>query len=144
MPGRELSPPGRDDEPTGVPEGAPTLPATVAATHLAACAAELAAGTTPAAIPVGVADLGELVAVIEDLVAGQRHIATALDRLAGHFAGRPERGALALVSSPDLHALAEVLGAAASASGHAAGALAQTAPVFDIVLGAVGPDTPLS
>lgn len=134
---------GRDDEPTASPEhAAPVLPATVAAAHLTACAAELAghtaAGRAGAAPQVG--DLADLTAVVDQLVAGQRYIAAALARLAGHVTDRHHEGALAMVDAPDVVALTEVLAAAATATGHAAGALAQSRPVLDIVLAAAGPD----
>jgi hypothetical protein len=124
---------GRDDEPTTSPEHAlPALPPTVAATHLAASAAELTGA--------GVADLAELTDVLNQLVAGQRDIAATLTRLADHITDRHACGALAAASAPDVAALTEVLAAAAAATGHAAGALAQTGPVLDIVVTAAGPD----
>lgn len=124
---------GRDDEPTTSPEHAlPALPPTVAATHLAASAAELTGAT--------VADLAELTDVLNQLVTGQRDIAATLTRLADHIADRHACGALAVASAPDVAALTEVLAAAAAATGHAAGALAQTGPVLDIVVTAAGPD----
>jgi hypothetical protein len=115
------------------------LPATVASAHLSTCAAELAAGRDGPRIT----DLADLMAVVEDLVAGQQHVAIALARLADHLADRRRRGGLAQVGSPDLAALAEVLGAAATATGHAAGALAESRPVLDIVLASAGPDAQL-
>jgi hypothetical protein len=99
-------------------DDAVTLPATVVSAHLRACAAELAAGPS-------VSELDDLTTLLEDLVAGQRQIADALTHLAGQM-GRRRTG-------PDLTALAEVLGAAASATGHAADALAESRPVLDIV-----------
>jgi hypothetical protein len=134
---------GRDDEPTTSPEhDLPALPATVAAAHLTACAAELAgdivAGRGGAAS--SVADLAELTAVVDQLVDGQRYVAAALARLATHITDRHRDGALAVVEPSEIAALTEVLAAAATASGHAAGALAQGRPVLDIVLAAAGPD----
>lgn len=130
----------RDDE-----HALPTWPATVAASHLTAAAAELA-GDTPAgragAAP-AVADLAELTAVVDQLVAGQRYVAAALARLATHVTDRHRDGALATVDSPDVAALAEVLAAAATATGHAAGALAQSRPVLDIVVAEAGQDANL-
>lgn len=124
---------GRDDEPTTSPEHAlPALPPTVAATHLAASAAEL----TGAAV----ADLAELTDVLAELVAGQRFIAATLNRLADHIADRHACGALAAAAAPDIDALTEVLTAAAAATGHAAGALEQAGPVLDIVVTSTGPD----
>ncbi len=69
--------PGRDDESTASPEYA--LPATVAAAHLTASAAELARKAA-------VDDLADLTAVTDQLVAGQQHIAAALTRLADRVA----------------------------------------------------------
>jgi hypothetical protein len=135
--------PGREEDPTASPEHAtpvPALPATVAAAHLAACAAELAA--QPNGRP-GVADLGELAAVVDRLIDGQQRIAVALAGLAAHLTDRHRAGALGLVGAEDLGALTEILGAAATASGHAADALAEGGPVLDIVLAAAGPDTRL-
>ncbi|HEY3748208.1 MAG TPA: hypothetical protein VGL80_03335 [Pseudonocardiaceae bacterium] len=134
---------GRDDEPTASPDHAlPALPATVAAAHLTACAAELAGDTVAgrAGADPEIGDLADLTAVVDQLVAGQRYVATALARLAGHITDRHRDGALAAVDSPDIAALTEVLAAAATATGHAAGALAQSRPVLDIVLASAGPD----
>jgi hypothetical protein len=130
---------GRDDEPATSPDRAmPLLPGTVVSAHFSACATELAGRTGPQ-----VSDIADLMTVVEDLIAGQRQIGLALARLADQLADRGRRGALAQVGSPDLSALAEVLGAAASATGHAAGALAESRPVLDIVLASAGPDAPL-
>lgn len=133
----------RDDEPTASPEHAlPALPATVVAGHLTACAAELAGDTAAARRGAGpaVRDLADLTAVVDQLVTSQRHLATTLTRLADHITERHRDGALAVVEPSEIAALAEVLTAAAAASGHAAGALAQSRPVLDIVLAAAGPD----
>src|ERR1700759_3625577 len=120
----------------------PVLPATVAAAHLTACAGELAgdtaAGRSGAAPQVG--DLADLTAVVDQLVAGQRYIAAALARLGSHVTDRHRDGALPMVESADVAALTEGLAAAPTATGHAAGALAQPRPVLDIVLAAAGPD----
>ena len=89
------------------------LPATVLTTHLESCAAELAADSEPP---------DDLVEVLTRLVSGQRHIAAALARIARHLDG-------ALVA--DRVALAEVLRAAARASGHAADALAEGEHLFE-------------
>jgi hypothetical protein len=130
----------RDDE-----HALPTWPATVAASHLTAAAAELAGDTPAGRAGAGpaVADLAELTAVVDQLVAGQRYVAAALARLATHVTDRHRDGALAAVDSPDVAALTEVLAAAATATGHAAGALAQTRPVLDIVVAEAGPDATL-
>lgn len=121
---------GWDDE-TASPEYA--LPATVAAAHLTASAAELARNAE-------VGDLADLTAVMDQLVTGQQHIAAALARLSDHIADRRRDGALSMVDTPEITALTEVLTAAATATGHAAGALAQSRPVLDIVLADAGPD----
>lgn len=122
---------GRDDEPTASPGC--VLPATVAAAHLTASAAALAGEAA-------IGDLADLTAVMDQLVTGQRHIAAALANLAAHIADRRRDGALAAADAPEIAALTEVLTAAATATGHAAGALAQSRPVLDIVLAAAGPD----
>jgi hypothetical protein len=115
----------------------PMLPATVASAHLSACAAELAGNAVAGPY---VSDLADLTTVVEDLVAGQQQIAMALAQLADHLTSRGRR---AQVESPDLAALAEVLAAAATATGHAASALAESRPVLDIVMTSAGPDTQL-
>jgi hypothetical protein len=134
---------GRDEESTASPRPAgpstPLLPATVAAAHLSACAAELA-GRGAADTGPQVSDLADLAAVVDQLVEGQRDIAAALARLADHVADRHRAGALAVVDPADLAALTEVLAAAGTATGHAADALAQSAPVLDVVLASAGPD----
>jgi ABC-type transporter Mla subunit MlaD len=114
-------------------DAAPTLPATVVAAHLKACATELAVGRGAPNVP----DLADLTAVVEDLVAGQQQIALALAHLADQITARRQR------TGPDMSALAEVLGAAATATGHAADALAESRPVLDIVLASAGPETQL-
>ena len=128
-----------------VPDDAltPTLPATVASAHLSACAAELAGSSVSGRIGPYVPDLADLTTVVEDLVAGQQQIAVALAQLADHLTSRGRRGSLAQVQSPDLAALAEVLAAAATATGHAASALAESQPVLDIVMTSAGPDARL-
>lgn len=141
---------GRDDEPTPStdrtareplpreprpPEQLPPLPATVAAAHFTASAAELAG---PDGAQIG--DLADLTAVIDQLVAGQRHVAAALARLSNQIAQQHRRGALTMAEARDIAALADVLAAASTATGHAAGALAQSRPVLDIVLASAGPD----
>jgi hypothetical protein len=142
---------GQDDDSTAAPHPAlpddvrPStpllLPATVAATHLAACAAELAGDTAAGDAGPQVSDLADVAALVDRLVAGQRDIATALARLAGHVTDRHRAGALAVVDPADLTALTEVLAAAGTATGHAADALAQSGPVLDIVLASAGPDS---
>ena len=89
------------------------LPATVLTTHLEACAAELAADPGPP---------DDLAVVLARLVSGQRHLAAALARIAGQLDGAPVA---------DRVALAEVLRAAARASGHAADALAEGEHLFE-------------
>src|SRR5262245_55775463 len=75
------------------------LPATVAAAHLTASAAELAKDAS------AVGDLADLTAVMDQLVAGQQHIAVALGKLADHIAGRHRDGSLAAVDAPEIAAL---------------------------------------
>lgn len=117
MPGRELIPPGRGE--------LPVLPGTVAAAHLAACAAGLAADTSPDRISGCVGDLAELAEMTEQLVNGQRQLARTLDQLATHLRQRPR--------SMQLTALVEVLRAAGEATGHAADALSESGPVIGLV-----------
>ncbi|HEY0454462.1 hypothetical protein [Actinophytocola sp.] len=89
------------------------LPATVLTAHLESCAAELAADPHPP---------DDLAQVLGQLVSGQRHIAATLSRLAGQLDSVP---------AADRTALAEVLRAAARATGHAAGALAHSEHLFE-------------
>jgi hypothetical protein len=89
------------------------LPATVLTTHLESCAAELAADSAPP---------DDLAEVLARLVSGQRHIAATLARIAEQLDDAP-------VS--DRATLAEVLRAAARASGHAANALAEGEHLFE-------------
>ncbi|MPZ84952.1 MAG: hypothetical protein GEV28_33030 [Actinophytocola sp.] len=89
------------------------LPATVLTAHLESCAAELAADPEPP---------DDLAQVVGQLVAGQRHIAATLSRLADR---------LDAVPAADRDALAEVLRAAARATGHAADALAEGEHLFE-------------
>jgi hypothetical protein len=89
------------------------LPATVLTSHLEFCAAELAADTEPP---------DDLAQVVSQLVSGQRLIGATLERLAGR---------LDAVPAVDRPALAEVLQAAARASGHAADALAECEQMFE-------------
>jgi hypothetical protein len=75
-----------------MPELEPSvLPVTVAASHLRACAAELGGAQA--------AELGELAAVVGDLVAGQRLLARALVRLSERV-DRARAGVLAAAPSP--------------------------------------------
>jgi hypothetical protein len=92
------------------------LPATVVTAHILACAEALAGAELP------VPDMPE---AVDDLVAGQRHIAAALTGLAGRLARGPV--------TEDRAALVEVLQAAAAASSHAADALAAGGQLFESV-----------
>ncbi|SFO84359.1 hypothetical protein SAMN05421810_101148 [Amycolatopsis arida] len=103
------------------PEIGAGVSATVAATHLEACAAELAV--------TGVGTVADLAEVLRRLTASQRHLAAALTHLAGLVRDGDAEG-LATAPAPDLEALTEVLHAAATASGCAADALAESAPVL--------------
>ena len=144
MPGHELIPPSRGDDGTAMSElRAPVLPATVMAAHLESCAAGLASGTTRRRAGDCVVDVDDLVDVVRHLIAGQRHISTALGRLAGHLRDQHDNGPLGVVPSEDLLALTDVLQAAARAAGYSADALAETAPLMDVVVEAAGGDTRL-
>jgi hypothetical protein len=105
MPGREV---------VGLAE--PALPATVVTAHFAACAEALADTELPVA---------EMAEAVDDIVAGQQHIATALDGLAARLARGPV--------SEERVALVEILRAAAAASSHAAEALAAGGQMFESV-----------
>jgi hypothetical protein len=121
--------------------GAPVLPATVIAAHLEACAADLAGGTTLRRVGGGLVDVHDLADVLRHLIAGQRHISATLGRLAGYLRDQHDAGPLSVVPSDDLAALTEVLRAAASATGYSADALAETAPLMDVVVESAGGDT---
>ncbi|HVV13740.1 hypothetical protein [Amycolatopsis sp.] len=118
-----------------MPELEPTvLPITVAASHLRACAAELdgAQGT----------ELGDLTAVIGDLVAGQRMLSSALNRLAEQVDAGQE-GVLAAAPPSQVQAMAQVLHAAAGAFGYSADALCESEPLARVLAEFGGPNTRL-
>jgi hypothetical protein len=118
-----------------MPELEPSvLPVTVTASHLRACAAELENSDT--------AGLGELTAVIHDVVAAQRHLSGGLAALAGRMA-LGQAAALAAVPSAELTALTEILQAAASAFGYSADALTESEPVARFLADFAGADTRL-
>jgi hypothetical protein len=102
------------------------------ASHLEASAAGLAEGTVPRRVGECVSTAGELAAIIEHLLAGQRHLSATLAQLAGYVRNRGLDGALT-----------EVLTAAAEASGYTAEALAQSGPMVQAVVDATGADTRL-
>jgi hypothetical protein len=89
------------------------FPATVLTSHLESCAAELAADPEPP---------DDLAQVVGRLVSGQRHIAVTLERIARQVDAAPVA---------DRAALAEILRAAARATGHAADALAEGEHLFE-------------
>lgn len=89
------------------------LPATVLTSHLESCAAELAVDPEPP---------DDLAQVVGQLVSGQRHIAVTLERIARQLDAAPVA---------DRAALAEILRAAARATGHAADALAEGEHLFE-------------
>ena len=131
MSGRELIPPGRDEDGT---TALPVLPGTVAAAHLAACAAGLVEDTAAGRIDGCVRDFAELAELVDRLVAGQRHLAIALTQVADRLPDRsPDVVPRDAARSAQLAALAEVLRAAATATGYAADALAESGPVIELV-----------
>jgi hypothetical protein len=116
-----------------VPElGMSVLPGSVVAAHLEASAAALAEGTMSARVDACVGTAGELAAIVDNLVDGQRQIATALTQLADYVRARKVDGALA-----------DVLRAAAEASGYSADALAEGLPLLQVVLDVTGSETRL-
>ncbi|KAA9151423.1 hypothetical protein FPZ12_038960 [Amycolatopsis acidicola] len=118
-----------------MPELEPTvLPLTVAASHLRACAAELdgAEGT----------ELGDLAAVIGDLVAGQRLLSSALSKLADRVDAGGE-GVLAAAPPSQVQAMTQVLHAASGAFGYSADALCESEPLAKILAESGGPNTRL-
>ncbi|WP_020671249.1 hypothetical protein [Amycolatopsis nigrescens] len=130
--------PERDAEPTP----SISLPATVVASHLQACAAELATGMDPVNAA-GVGSATELAEVVRHLLDGQRHISNALAGLAGRLHDQHESGALAAVPAIDLDVLTEVLHAAANAVGYSADALAEAGPSLEHLIDFSGGDTRL-
>jgi hypothetical protein len=87
-----------------------------------------------------VVDVHDLAEVIRRLIAGQRHISAALGQVAGYLRDQRDTGPLGVVPSEDLAALTEVLRAAASATGYSADALAETAPLLDVLVESAGGD----
>jgi PAS domain-containing protein len=123
----------RPEEDPPVPElGMSVLPGSVVASHLEASAAGLVDGTTAARVDACVGTAGELAAIIDNLVEGQRHIRTTLGQLADYVRVRKVDGALT-----------EVLRAAAEAVGYSADALAEGLPLMQVVLDVTGEDTRL-
>ncbi len=108
------------------------LPGSVLASHLHASASGLADGTSPARAPECVGTPGELAAIIDHLVAGQRQIAASLAQLAGYVHDRRVD-----------RVLSEVLRASAEAAGFAADALAESQSLVQGVLDVTGADTRL-
>ena len=106
------------------------LPGSVVASHLQASAASLADGTVARRADLCVGTAGELAAIVEHLVAGQRHISATLGQLADYVRDRGLD-----------RALAEVLEASALAAGYAADALAESGPLVHSVQDAFGEDT---
>jgi hypothetical protein len=125
---RERIPPNGGEHDT-----TPILPATVLADHLQASAAGLATDTAHGRASASVGTVGELTAVLRQLVASQQHISETLAQLAGQVSA-----CSIPAETPDLVALSEVLHAAASAAGHSADALAAGAPLLDAVQAAAG------
>ncbi|MFI5563456.1 hypothetical protein [Amycolatopsis japonica] len=116
-----------------------TLPPTVVASHLRACADDLAVSLTASG---PAATVPELLKVVRHLVAGQQALAIALEGLAGRVEGGGE-GALATAPMVDVEVVAEVLRAAATAVDCSAEALAESRPSFECVSDSVAPDTRL-
>jgi hypothetical protein len=108
------------------------LPGTVLASHIEASAAGLAEGTVRRRAGACVETAADLAAVVEHLIAGQRHLSAALGQL-GDYVRR--RGL-----DP---ALVEVLTAAGKAAGFSADALAESRPLVQGVLDVTGADTHL-
>lgn len=99
----------------------PILPATVAAEHLRACAAELAGDA-------GIGGLADVGVIVPALAHAQRDISVALAAIAEHTR---LVGAADGVGSDELAALVDVLRAASAAAGHTADALAETLPLLE-------------
>ena len=108
------------------------LPGSVVASHFRASAAALAEGAGADRVDACVGTAGELAAIVDNLVDGQRHIATTLGQLAEYVRAR----------QVDM-ALTEVLRAAAEAAGYSADALAEGLPLLQVVLDVTGGETRL-
>lgn len=113
------------------------LPPTVVAAHLRTCAEELAGSLQPGGSP---ATAGELAEVVEQLVAGQQALASALAGLAVRV---DAADSLAAAPPVDLEVVTEVLRAAATAVACSAEALDEARPSFECVSESAGPDTRL-
>jgi hypothetical protein len=114
---------------TAMPElGMSVLPGSVMAAHLRASAAGLADGTTTRHVSACVGTAEELAAVLEALLAGQRHVSTVLAQLAGHVRDS---------------ALSDVLVASAQAAGYTAEALAESVPFVQVDRDVTGGDARL-
>jgi len=96
-------------------ESFPVLPATVYSSHLAHCAAGLAADPVAS-----VGTLRDLAVVVRDLVDAQRMLSTVLAGLGEHLVDTADPAV-----APDLAALADILFAAGQAASHAADALGE-------------------
>jgi hypothetical protein len=103
---------------------APILPATVAATHLEACAAELAGEAA-------IGGLDDVLAIVPVLARAQRRLAVALGNLATHTDGGRPTGARDVGDSAALAALGEVLRAASDAADATADALGEALPLLE-------------
>lgn len=114
-----------------------TLPPTVVATHLRACADELAASLRTGGPGATTAELAD---VVTQLVAGQEAISHALAGLAARVDGSPF---LAAAPPLDVEVVTEVLRAAAIAARCSAEALDEVTPSFECVSESVAPDTRL-
>lgn len=111
------------------------LPVTVAASHLQACAGALADAPDTA--------LDDLVAVLGDVVHGQRHLAEAFAALAERVRHGRDDGRLDAATPVDVTAFAEVLQAAATAFGCSAEALSAGRPLARRITEMAGGDTRL-
>ena len=106
---------------------APILPATVAAAHLEACAAELAGAR--------LAGPDDVAAIVPVLARAQRQLAAALGNLARHTDGGPPCGAKVVGLSAEVSALTEVLHAASDAADATADALGEALPLLENLTG---------
>ncbi|PWV85576.1 hypothetical protein SAMN05421630_102387 [Prauserella marina] len=111
------------------------LPVTVTASHLRACAEELANARN-----VDAADLG---ALLDAVVATAKGLTGTLSGLADKVGQGFEHGALSAAPSAETTALVDVLRAASTAFGCSADALAEAGPLARSVVESAGPDTRL-
>lgn len=116
------------------------MPATVVASHLKTCAAELAASAEAGHSLGNAEDFAEIAG---HLLAGQQAIARVLTGMAGRIRVGANNGTLAAVPTLEVEVLGEILQAAGKAVGYSAEALAESGPSFESLVESSSADTRL-